>query len=96
MAMLALRPAVVDFIDNVTYIRGREMRLENVDVPENSRLIGQTIKEIRDKTHITTLAIQKKGHTLIPNPSGEEMVEDGDQLIVIGTRAQLASLEAAL
>ena len=96
MAMLALRPAVVDFIDNVIYSRGRELQLESVDIKEKSRLIAMKIKEVRDKTRVTTLAIQKKGHTLIANPSGEEVIEDGDQLIVIGTRAQLTSLEEAL
>jgi voltage-gated potassium channel len=96
MAMLALRPAVVDFIDNVIYSRGREMLLENVDVKENSRIIGLTLRDVRDKTRITTLAMQKKGGTLIPNPSGEEIVEGGDQLFVIGTRAQLTALEEAL
>jgi voltage-gated potassium channel len=96
MAMLALRPAVVDFIDKVIYSRGREMRLENVDVTENSKLIGLMIKDVQDKTRVTTLAMQKKGHTLIPNPAAEEVVGEGDQLIVIGTRAQLTSLEGAL
>jgi voltage-gated potassium channel len=96
MAMLALRPAVVDFIDNVIYSRGRQMILENVDVKEDSRLIGLSIKDVRDKTRVTTLAMQKKGNNLIPNPSGEEIVEGGDQLFVIGTRAQLTALEEAL
>lgn len=96
MALLALRPAVVDFIDNVIYSHGQEMRLENVDVRENSRLIDLTIKEVRDKTRIAVLAVQKNGRTLKPNPTGEEIVEGGDKLIVIGTREQLSSLEEAL
>jgi voltage-gated potassium channel len=96
MAMLALRPAVVDFIDNVIYSRGREMRLENVDITENSKLIGLTIKEVRDKTRVSVLAVQKKGGALTPNPTGEGVVEGGDNLIVIGTKAQLSSLEEAL
>ena len=96
MALLALRPAVVDFIDNVIYSRGREMRLENLDVRENSGLIDLTIKEVRDKTRIAVLAVQKQGRTLKPNPTGEEIVEGGDKLIVIGTREQLSSLEEAL
>src|SRR4030042_4759246 len=90
LARLASAPAVVDFIDNVIYSRGREMQLESVDIKEKSRLIGMKVKEVRDKTRVTTLAVQKKGHTLIANPSGEEVIEDGDQLIVIGTRATLA------
>ena len=96
MALLALRPAVVDFIDNVVYSRGREMRLENVDITEMSKLTGMNIEEVRKKTGVTTLAIQKHGQVLKPNPSGDETIEDGDKLIVIGTKGQLTSLELAL
>ncbi len=96
MAMLAMRPAVVDFIDTVTYAHGREMQLENVDISQNSRLAGLTIKAARNETGITALAIQKKTGELLLNPSGEETIDDGDQLIVIGTKKQLAVLEEAL
>ena len=96
MAMLALRPAVVDFIDTVTYSRGREIQLENVAIGQDSRLVGQTIKAARNKTDITALAVRKKNGTLIPNPSDEEVIEEGDQFIVIGTKARLAALEEAL
>jgi len=96
MAMLALRPAVVDFIDNVVSSRGREMQLEAVDIKDNSRVIGLKIKDIQNRTRVTTLALQKQGRALISNPAGDEVVEAGDQLIVIGTRPQLISLEKAL
>jgi len=96
MAMLALRPAVVDFIDKVVYSRGREMQLEAVDIKDESRVKGLKIKDIQGKTSVTALALQKQGRALIPNPAGDVVVEAGDQLIVIGTRPQLISLEKAL
>ncbi len=97
MAMLALRPAIIDFIDTVIYSHGREMQLENVDIGEKSRLAGLTIKAARVETGITILAVRKKkDDTLIANPSEEEVIEEGDQVIVIGTMKQLASLEEAL
>lgn len=96
MAMLALRPAVIDFIDTVTYSRGREMRLENVDIGQNSQLAGLTIKAARSETGITVLAMQKNRGRLLPNPSDEEIIKDGDQLIIIGTKQQLTALEMAL
>jgi len=96
MAMLALRPAVVDFIDNVIYSHGHELRVENVDITENSRFIGMKMREVREKTGISTLAVRKKSDIVIPNPSGEETIEEGDQLIVIGTLGQLTALEEAL
>ena len=42
MAMLAMRPAVVDFIDTVTYGRGRELQMENADIGKNSPLMHAT------------------------------------------------------
>jgi voltage-gated potassium channel len=93
MAMLALRPAVVDFIDTVTYGRGRELELENVDVASGSPLVGRTMAQARSQNGITVLAIRKKSGTLMANPPGEELIEDGDRLIVIGTKKRLAALE---
>lgn len=95
MAMLALRPGVVDFIDTITYGRGREMQLENIIVSSNSALVGQTAGEARNKAIITILAIQRKSGRLIPNPSDEEIIEESDRLIIIGTSKRLAELEEA-
>jgi voltage-gated potassium channel len=92
--MLALRPAVVDFIDTVTYRPGRELQLENVDVGTGSSLIGQTMEEARSRFGITVLAMRKQSGELIANPPGEETIEEGDRLIVIGTKKRLAALES--
>jgi voltage-gated potassium channel len=94
MAMLALRPAVVDFIDTVTYGRGREMELENLDVGVSSHLVSRSVAQARSQDGITVLAMRKKSGKLIPNPTGEETIEEGDRLIVIGTKKRLSSLES--
>jgi len=94
MAMLALRPAVVDFIDTVTYRPGRELQLENVDVSSGSSLVGKTMEEARSRVGITVLAMRKQSGELIANPPGEETIEEGDRLIVIGTKKRLAALES--
>ena len=93
MAMLALRPAVVDFIDTVTYRRGRELQMENINVGGKSPLVGLTVEAIRHRTKATILAISKKGGKLLANPPGERVVEAGDRLIIIGTKEQLTALE---
>ena len=60
-------------------------------------MAGLAIKAARAKTGITILAVRKKkDDTLITNPSEEEVIEEGDQIIVIGTMNQLASMEEAL
>jgi voltage-gated potassium channel len=96
MAMLALRPAVVDFIDTVVWTHGHELQLENVDIAKTSSLVGLTMKAARSNIGITILAISKKSGKLLANPADEETIDDGDQLIVLGTKKRLASLEEAL
>ena len=93
MAELALRPAVVDFIDTVIRRRGREWQLENIAVGNDSALVGQTVEETRHRTRAAILAIDRKRGKLLANPSGEVTIESGDRLITLGTRQQLTVLE---
>jgi len=93
MAMLALRPAVVDFIDTVTYRRGKELQMENIAVGNNSPLVGLTVEAIRHRAKATILAISKKGGKLLANPPSKEIIEAGAHLIIIGTKEQLIALE---
>ena len=96
MAMLALHPTVVDFIDTVVWAHGREFQLETVDTTKLPSLISLTMEEVRTNIGVTILAIRKKGGKLVANPPDEEKIEEGDQLIIIGTKERLASLEEAL
>jgi len=93
MALLALRPAVVDFIDTVTSSRGREFQMENVAIDESSSLAGLTVKEARRHTKATILAISKQNGQLVPNPADEITIETGDRLIIIGEKERLAVLD---
>jgi voltage-gated potassium channel len=95
MAMLAIRPDVIDFIDTIAYRRGRELQLEDIEIERDSSLVGLTVKQARDKTNVAVLAMQKKDGKLIPNPSDEELIEEGERLIVIGTKKRMAALETS-
>jgi voltage-gated potassium channel len=94
MALLALRPTVADFIDTVTFRRGRELQMENIIVPESSSLTGQTVAAIRQHSQANILAINRKSGRLLANPAGEEVIEPGDRLIIMGTPEQLTTLES--
>ena len=93
MAELALRPAVVDFIDTVIRSRGRDLQMENITVSHDSSLAGLTVGETRHRTKAAILTISRKGGKLLVNPSIEETIEAGDRLITLGTKKQLAALE---
>jgi voltage-gated potassium channel len=92
MAMLALRPTVVDFIDTVTYTPNHEMQLENIDIGRDSALAGKTMVQAREQG-VTVLAVRKHNGRLMANPPDAETIADGDRLIVIGTRQKLSKLE---
>ncbi len=94
MAMLALRPAVVDFIDTITRRRGPELQMENVAISDGSSLNGQTVDALRQCSKANILAINKKTGQFLANPSAEEKIFAGDSLIIMGTSEQLTSLEA--
>ncbi len=94
MAGIALRPAVVDFLDVINDGRHAELQIEELNIERGSSLIGQEIAETlsRKKAGVTVLAINKSNGVTKINPSGEEIIQRDDQLILMGTREQLEKL----
>ncbi|MDD5191015.1 MAG: potassium channel protein [Dehalococcoidales bacterium] len=97
LAMLTLRPVVVDFIDRAMGTREHELTLEDIEVGKQSPVAGLTIKVWTDKNPgIQILAVRKKDKNLIANPAPDTRIEIGDELVVIGTRAQLKDIEGSV
>jgi voltage-gated potassium channel len=95
MALLALRPAVIEFIDTVSLRRGKqELQMEHMIVPEQSAIIGQTVEQVRHQSKANILLINRKNGKLLSNPANEEKIETGDRLILVGTTEQLTALES--
>jgi len=96
MAMLTLRPLVVDFIDTTMHSHGRELVLENIKVWPGSPVEGKNVREGRECCGgAAILAVRKKDGMLLPNPSEETLLESEDELVVIGTREQLSAIEGS-
>jgi voltage-gated potassium channel len=94
MAMLAIRPLVVDFIESAVQSRGREFVLENIKVGPSSPIVDITVKEALGCCGaLAILLVKKKDGNLIPNPPDETLLEFEDELVIIGTREQLRTLE---
>ncbi|MFC1964629.1 cation:proton antiporter regulatory subunit [Chloroflexota bacterium] len=76
--------------------RGRELVLENIEVGSGSPLVGKTVeKGLSCCGALAILAVKKSGK-LLPNPDGETLLELGDELVIIGTREQLRTVEGAV
>lgn len=91
MAAVALRPAVVDFLDVIVDGKHTELQIEEVHAERGSELIGAKVTDFfsRGKNGITVLAINHKDGTSVINPSGGEMILRDDQLIIMGTKKHL-------
>jgi voltage-gated potassium channel len=94
LAMMTLKPLVVDFVDTTMDRQGHEFTLEDVKIIKGSSIDGITLKEsLRRISGAHILAIKKKSGHLITNPSLETILESGDELVLMGTRDQLKGLE---
>ena len=96
IAQSFLRPNVVDFLD-IAVSRGahEELVIEEVRVSENSRLAGKTIgtSYIHRDMGIMILAIRRSDGQPRFNPTANEPIMPGDNLIVMGEAAKMSQLE---
>jgi voltage-gated potassium channel len=96
LAMLTLRPVVVDFIDTTMRSRGGELVLENVRISAGSPVAGMTLGEGRQLCgEASILAVQKKDGDLLANPSSDLILDIDDEIVVAGTREQLRRIEGS-
>jgi voltage-gated potassium channel len=96
MAALAAQPHVAEFLDVVMHDGSLEFRLEQIEVPPESPLVGETLRSARvhAQTGALVLALRHPGEAFRTNPPPEARVEGGDVLVVIGNIAQLEALRA--
>ncbi|MCX8053663.1 MAG: potassium channel protein, partial [Armatimonadetes bacterium] len=95
MAAAVLRPNVLDFMELATYGEHPNIMIEELPINPGSCLIGQTIagSELKKQTGVTVVAIKRASGTIVPNPSADEVIAEGDVLIVLGVPEQLPNAE---
>lgn len=94
MANIILHPHVTDFFDVVTFDGGIELWVEEITIRPNSQLDGKTVGEmdIRRKTGVTLVALYRHEEQKAILPEANTRLYAHDQLIVLGTREQLAKV----
>jgi voltage-gated potassium channel len=97
MAAFVMQPNVAEFLDVVMHDGSLEFRLEEVPVPQQSALVGKSLRQaqIRDRTGALVLALRAADGSFVTNPSPETVIEPGHILIAIGTEPQLQALQGA-
>jgi voltage-gated potassium channel len=95
VAHAVLRPNVVDFIELATATEHLELQIEETTIQPLSSLTGKTIRasRLRQDLGLIVVAVKKPQGHMIYTPPGEQVLEAGDTLIVLGRRPQLDKLE---
>jgi voltage-gated potassium channel len=93
MALSALQPLVLDFIDTLAAGRHGEQILAEIAVTEESGLAGLTIDGcFINCPGATVLALQKPSGPIQVGPRPNTVLEVGDRLMVLGDEEDLAAL----
>lgn len=95
--MSVLRPATTEFVEAVLTSTGREVRVEEVVLPEGSPVEGLTLKDsmLRENHGISVLALKRDGRVIsAPKPSQD--LRAGDTLVVFGSHARLDQFKILL
>ena len=98
MAQTIIRPAVTDFLEFTVHDKDIELKLEELNVGQASKLNGVTLVDsgIRQQMNIIIVAIRKADGKMVFNPSSQARIEAGDTLIALGHGNELDRLAQIL
>ncbi|MGB2698281.1 MAG: potassium channel protein [Candidatus Zixiibacteriota bacterium] len=91
MALVTLRPDIVDFMRAVGGDEKTGFAIEEIEVLPDSSIAETTLRDspIRCELGILVVGIKKRGKEMVFNPSADTRIEAGDILIVIGETKKL-------
>ena len=91
MAGLALRPALLEFVDMVSV--APDLRIEELIIGEQSKMAGKTVREVAGPYEgVMILAVRSPDGQLLVPPRADTDLEAGDLLILLGPVAALTRL----
>ncbi len=96
MASEMVRPAVVNFLDIMLRDKDKNLRIEEIDIPHNSRANGKKLGDLDFWSHagLFPIAIQDKNGKWIYNPTPHATLEAGSTIVIIGNSEQRQKVEA--
>ena len=98
MAAAVIKPEVMDFLDLVVHDDSHDTEMATVMAASGAACVGKTLREVNPWVAccVTLLAVQRKGENLIPNPNPDLVLMEGDELLVMGTAAQIEAASKLL
>ncbi|MCE5198162.1 MAG: NAD-binding protein [Armatimonadota bacterium] len=96
MASAVLRPNVYDFLELAMHTDDIQMLIEEMCIGRGSRLIGKSLAAsgLKKETGVTVIAITRASGKMVANPGPDELLHEGDVMIVLGVPDQLSRAEA--
>ncbi len=98
MAIAAIKPEVVEFLDLVIHEDSDETDMAVALVADKSKWVRKTLGEmdLRKCCGVTVLAIRRRGEALHTNPPSDFTIEADDELVVMGTPSEIKSVQQFL
>jgi len=86
MASEMIRPAAVDFLDSMLRSSRGNLRIHQINVSDQSPLVGQTLMEggLKQDYELLVLGVRHRNREMEFNPSPQLVLEKGMTLIVLG------------
>ncbi len=98
MAQVLKRPTVVDFIDIAMMSSHLGLMMEEARVRTKSPLVGKNLIEshLRRDYGVIIVAIKKSSGDMIFNPMPQQKLDEGDVIVVLGKKDDLARMKEVL
>jgi len=98
LVQAAVRPHVLNFIEVATSTASVELAIEEIAVPEDSPLAGQTLMgaKLRDRFGVIVVGSRTRNQEMIFNPPADYRIRVGEVLIAMGKRESLKALREAI
>jgi voltage-gated potassium channel len=90
MALSAIQPSIVDFIDTLAVGGGNEQILAEISVTANSGLLGVYVRHLLEGSRVTVLGIQRASGELLVGPRDDVRLEEGDRVMVVGAESEVS------
>lgn len=92
MALSAIQPNIVDFMDTLAVGRAAGQILAEIEVSEESGLFGLYIRHLNESSRVSILGVQRKSGELIVGPREDVRLELGDRLMVVGPESDVSAM----
>jgi len=98
MASEVVRPEVLLFLDQMMRDKDKNLRLEEVAIPNDSVYLGKALRNVpfRTQTNVLVVAARDCKGTFLYNPGPDFVLEQGSVLIVLGEVQGMHKLNALL